>query len=81
MADLNVAMEELKEESDSGLLSVKEGTDSSGKTRRFSLLRWVTLAVTGVSLAIAAWFWLTRSEDDSTGEFAHSCAAHKLSGL
>ena len=61
MADLKVALEELKEESDSGLLGVKEGTDSSGKPRRFSLLRWVTLAVAGVSLAVAAWFWFGRS--------------------
>ena len=61
MADLKVALEELKEESDSGLLGVKEGTDSSGKPRRFSLLRWVTLAVAGVSLAVAAWFWFSRS--------------------
>jgi serine/threonine protein kinase len=60
MADLKVALEELKEESDSGLLSVKEGTNPSGKPRKFSLLRWVTLAA-GVSLAVAAWFWLGRS--------------------
>src|SRR4030095_9844460 len=61
MADLKVALEELKQESDSGLLGVKEGTDSSGKPRRVSLLRWVTLAVVGVFLAVAAWFWLSRS--------------------
>ncbi len=62
MADLKVALEELKEESDSRLLSVKEGADSSGKPRRFSLLRWVTIAVAGVSLAVAGWFWFGRSE-------------------
>ena len=61
MADLKVALEELKEESDSGLIGIKEGADSSGKPRRVSLLRWVTLAVAGVSLAVAAWFWLGRS--------------------
>ena len=61
MADLKVALEELREESDSRLLGVKEGTDSSGKPRRVSLLRWVTLAVAGVSLAVAAGFWLCRS--------------------
>jgi serine/threonine protein kinase len=61
MADLKVALEELKQESDSGLLAVKEGADSSGKPRRFSLLRWVTIAVAVVSLAVAAWFWLSRS--------------------
>ena len=71
MADLKVALEELKEESDSGLLGVKEGTDSSGKPRRFSLLRWVTLAVAGVSLAVAAWFWLSRSATEQTGSCAH----------
>ena len=57
MADLKVALEELKEESDSRLLGVREDADSSGKPRRFSLVRWVTLAVAGVSLAVAAWFW------------------------
>jgi len=61
MADLKVALEELKQESDSGLLGVREDADSSGKPRRFLLLRWVTLAVAGVSLAVAAWFWLSRS--------------------
>jgi eukaryotic-like serine/threonine-protein kinase len=62
MADLKVALAELKEESDSGLLGVKEGTDSLGKTRRFSRLGWVSLGVAGVSLAMAVWFWLGRSE-------------------
>ena len=61
MADLKVALEELKQESDSGLLGVREDVDSSGEPKRFSLLRWVTLAVAGVSLAVAAWFWLSRS--------------------
>jgi eukaryotic-like serine/threonine-protein kinase len=61
MADLKVALEELKEESDSGLLGVREDADSSGKPRRVALLRWATLAVAGVSLAVAAWFWLYRS--------------------
>jgi len=61
MADLKVALEELKQESDSGLLGIKEGIDSSGKPTRVSLLRWVTLAVAGVSLAVAAWFWFSRS--------------------
>jgi len=60
MADLKVALEELKEESDSRLLGVKESIDSSGKPKRVSLLRWVTVAVAGVSLAVAAWFWLSR---------------------
>jgi len=60
MIDLKVALEDLKEESPSGRLGLKDGTDSSGKPRRFSLLR-VTLAVAGVSLAVAGWFWLGRS--------------------
>jgi len=61
MIDLKLALEDLKEESASGQLGLKDGTDSSGKPRRFSLLRWVTLAVAGVSLAVAGWFWLGRS--------------------
>jgi Tol biopolymer transport system component len=61
MADLKVALEELKQESDSGLLGVREDADSSGKPRRVSLLRWVTLCVAGVSLAVVASFWLSRS--------------------
>ncbi len=61
MVDLKGALEDLKEESTSGQLGLKDGTDSSGKPRRFSLLRWVTLSVVGVSLAVAGWFWLGRS--------------------
>jgi len=61
MIDLKLALEDLKEESASGQLALKDGTDSSGKPKRFSLLRWVTLAVAGVSLAVAGWFWLGRS--------------------
>jgi serine/threonine protein kinase len=62
MADLKVTLEELQEESDSRSLGVK-GADSSGKPRSFSLLRWVArviLAVAGISLAAAAWFWFGR---------------------
>ena len=61
MVDLKGALGDLKEESASGLLGLKDGTDSSGKPRRFSLLRWVSLSVVGVSLAVAGWFWLGRS--------------------
>ena len=62
MADLKVTLEELQEESDSRSLGIK-GADYSGKPRSFSLLRWVTrviLAVAGISLAVAAWFWFGR---------------------
>ena len=62
MADLKVALEELKEESDSRQLGVREGPNSPAKPRRLSPLRWVTIAVAGVSLAVAAWFWFGRSE-------------------
>ncbi len=61
MVDLKGALEDLKEESASGQLGLKEGADSSGKPRRVSLLRWVTLCVVGVSLAGVGWLWLGRS--------------------
>ena len=61
MVDLKGALRDLKEESTSGQLGLKEGADSSGKPRGFSLLRWVTLSVLGVSLPVAGWFWLGRS--------------------
>ncbi len=62
MADLKVALEELKEESDSRQLGVREDPNSPAESRRLSPLRWVTIAVAGVSLAVAAWFWFGRSE-------------------
>jgi len=68
MVDVKVVLEDLKEESDSGLLGLKDGTGSSGKPRRFSRLRWVTLAVAGVSLAVAGWFWLGRSTAVQPGD-------------
>ena len=61
MVDVKVGLEDLKEESDSGRLGLKDGAGSSGKPKRFSRLRWVMLAVVGVSLAVAGWFWLGRS--------------------
>ncbi len=62
MADLKVALEELKEESDSRLARrQRRYPDSSESQGGVSLLRWVTLAVAGVSLAVAAWFWFGRS--------------------
>ena len=61
MADLKVALEELKEESASRQLGVKEGTATSEKSRRFWPTRRVTFAVACVSLAVAAWFWFSRS--------------------
>ena len=62
MADLKVALEELKEEADSRQLGVREGPNSPAEPRRLSPLRWVTIAVAGASLAVAAWFWFGRSE-------------------
>ena len=61
MADLKVALEELKEESDSGLLGVGEATSSLGKPRRVSTLQWVAVAMAAIALGAAVWFWLGRS--------------------
>lgn len=59
MPDLKVTLDELKEESDSGLLQTTEppGVAVRGK------LRWagVLVAVAVAALGIAVWFWLIRS--------------------
>ncbi len=60
MADLKVALEELKEESDSRQLGVRENPNSP-EPRRLSPVRWVTIAAAGVSLALAGWLWFGRS--------------------
>jgi len=61
MDDLKVALEELKQESDAGLLALREAADSPVKPKRFSRPRWMALATAAVLLAVAAWFWLSRS--------------------
>ena len=79
MADLKVALEELKQESDSGLLGIKEGADSSARTRRFSLLWWVTFAVAGVSAGCCRMVLAYAFYDGATGSCAHHRASHNLS--
>jgi eukaryotic-like serine/threonine-protein kinase len=66
MADLRVALEELKEESDSGAL---ESAGVAGKAVRGTF--WWVGGVTGmavivVALGIAGWFWLGRSHPTPT---------------
>jgi Tol biopolymer transport system component/predicted Ser/Thr protein kinase len=61
MADVKVALEELKEETDSGSLRATEVAGHSGKSGRFSTAIWATVAVTVAGLAMASWFWLSRS--------------------
>jgi serine/threonine protein kinase len=61
MADLKVALEELKEESDSGSVQAAE-KGSLTKSKRVSLLQWVALSALLVSLAVATWFWFGRPE-------------------
>jgi Tol biopolymer transport system component len=57
MADLKLTLQELKEESDSGVLAA---TAPALKNRRsFTALAFILF--TSVILAIAAWFWLGRS--------------------
>lgn len=68
MLELKGALEDLKKESASGRLGLKDGTDSSGKPRGFPRLRWVMLAVAGVSLAVVGWFWLGRSTMQQSGD-------------
>ena len=61
MADLKVALEDLKEESDSRQLGVRDDPNSPAEPRLLSPVRWVTIAVAGVSLAVAGWLWFGRS--------------------
>jgi eukaryotic-like serine/threonine-protein kinase len=58
MDDLKVALEELKEESDSGTLA----TAAAGPARRRGRWRWLLAAgVTAAVMGAAGWFWVTRS--------------------
>jgi serine/threonine protein kinase/sugar lactone lactonase YvrE len=60
MDDLKVALEELKEESDSGTHAVQ--TAGSARTPwRVSRLQWLAFVVAAASLAVAGWFWSGRS--------------------
>ncbi len=61
LADVKVALEELKEESDSGSLQAAE-KGSSAKSKRVSLLQSAALSGLLVSLAVAGWFWFRPSE-------------------
>jgi Tol biopolymer transport system component len=59
MADLKVALEELKEESDSDVLTAAGGADPwSTKARRVSPLQVMGIAVVAIALVAAGWFWL-----------------------
>ncbi|HEX2524465.1 MAG TPA: protein kinase, partial [Terriglobia bacterium] len=61
MADLKVALEELKEESDSGTLQGAEAPVPSGEFKRRLPLLLVTVGFAVISLSIAGWFLLDRS--------------------
>ena len=75
MVDVKVGLEDLKEESDSGRLGLKDGAGSSGKPKRFSRLRWVTLA--GGYFFCCGRMVLARSFDHrATGRLARLRASH-----
>jgi Tol biopolymer transport system component len=57
MADLKVALEELKEESDSGELA----TTPAAEKKRFPLAALAAAVVIVVALGVAGWFWFGRS--------------------
>jgi serine/threonine protein kinase/WD40 repeat protein len=57
MDDLKVALEELKEESDSGELAATP----TAETKRFSRTALAAIVVLAVGLAVGGWFWFGRS--------------------
>jgi serine/threonine protein kinase len=57
MADVKIALEELKEDSDSGALAATR----AAPTRRSPIPRVAAIAVTIISLAAILWLWLGRS--------------------
>ena len=62
MADVKVALEELKEESDSGSPRATDAQEPSRKSRRFSAVTWAAVGVVAIALlAGAAWFHFHRS--------------------
>lgn len=61
MADLKVALEELKEEFDSGSLPEAQAA-ATRKPSRVSRLRWLALGGAGFVLAAASWLWLGRHD-------------------
>jgi serine/threonine protein kinase len=58
MADVKVALEELKDESNSGSPAAK----GLLQPRRVSPLQWTAAVLIVISLAAAAWFWRNRSD-------------------
>jgi eukaryotic-like serine/threonine-protein kinase len=60
IADVKVALEDLKEESNSGLLGRTAG--SSRTPKRVSPLQWTAAVVLVILLATAAWFWRSQSD-------------------
>ncbi len=58
MADLKVALDELREESDSGRLSGVSGAPTRARSPRFA---WVTAVVAVIFVAGAAYIWASRS--------------------
>ncbi len=60
MADVKVALEELKEESDSGSPQAAEAPGPSRKAGRFSGVTWAAVGVVAIGLVLAAWLWLDR---------------------
>jgi len=60
MADVKVALEELKEQSDSGSARASESPEPSRKPRRFSAVPWAAAGVVAIALVLAAWFSLDR---------------------
>jgi Tol biopolymer transport system component len=56
MADLRVALEELKEEFDSGVLAPAEA-EGAGKVGRFPRSWWVALGL-GIAIVATSWLWL-----------------------
>ena len=62
MADVKVALEELKEESDSASPQAAEAPGPSRKAGRFSAVTWAAVGVVAIALILGAWFWLGRSD-------------------
>jgi len=60
LADVKVALEELKEESDSGLLG--RTADPSRTPKRVSPLWWTAAVVLVILVATVTWFWRSRSD-------------------